>query len=645
MPEPKHAAAKNWSRQRRFDEAVRKVVYEHWTQAKAAEWYGVSRPRLNEKIRDYRAKLETAADAVGGTGALAEQVVDAARGPLGLQERRRIPPFEEFDRMYFGRWVCPDCHVHHATPEFHREIAEVCQNDDTRVLINVPPYHSKSTNVTVKDTVYDICRDPNLRTIIISKSLPFARTFLQSIDQLLTNPELYAGGPNLIEDWGPFRPQGESIWNRDAIYVAGRTTAEKDGTVQVLGVGGQVYGRRADKIKLDDCATLENQKNPARVAEMVEWVDKEVASRIGRSGKLIWVGTRVHPGDVYSLIGGRPGYRVLRYPAIIGEGADGAQMLWGDHFTYDMALQRRTEMSDAAFQLIYQNVDVPGLGASFTAEMLDGCKDTSRVVGQYDPSWRLIAGLDLAGGTKDSGYTAGVLWGVDLRTGKRFLVDIFNVKSMRSPALKQQILDWSDQYPIYAWRVEANGLQSQIVQYDIELVRELATRGIRLEAHSTQKNKWDPQFGVESMAPLYSAEMVSLPWGNAPSARVSQQLVDQLVVFPMGMVSDVVMAHWFADLGCRDLMRRAHLPMFNERMKVPERVRRRRITVDFGSQEVRRIPLSEQRGGSHVGAGAAGYRRLMVGRAKPQAEAHEPTPEPDLTPFTNVPGNVEDGAA
>ena len=416
----------------------------------------------------------------------------------------------------------------------------------------MPPYHSKSTLVTVWHTVYDICRDPNLRTLLVSKSLPFARTFMHSIHEMLSNPELYADGPNLIDDWGPFRPDGQSVWSSENIYVAGRTTAEKDPTVAVLGVGQQIYGRRADVIKFDDVATLDNQRNPDRVAGMLEWFDKEALSRIGKTGRAIWIGTRVSGGDVYSQLGTRPGYKVLRYPCITDDETE--TTLWGEHFPYSQALIHRSEMRPADFQLVYQQVDIPGAGASFTQDMLDMCKDTSRVRGHYQDGWRLFAGLDPAGANKGSGFTAFTLIGLDPATGKRYLVDSIAVKSMKAPQMKDQILEWTDRYPLYEWRVESNGVQSQIVQYDMELVQHLAKRGVRVVPHHTHGNKWDPQFGVESLAPIMETGLFSIPWANAPTQQQFQPLMEELIAFPMGAVSDRVMSLWFADLGARTLL-------------------------------------------------------------------------------------------
>ena len=610
----------SWSRKRRFDAAVKRVMDEGWTQSETAREYGVSRQHLNIRVKKAREEREARV-------ALAkERVATAIDIQVGV-ERKRTMSFRDFDERFFGNWICPDCYRHHETPKFHQEISDVIQDPkERRVVINLPPYHSKTTNVTVKDTVYDLCMNPNSRTLIVSKSLPFSRTIMHSIIEILTNEELYDGAAgNLIEEFGPFK--GDATWNSERIYVANRQSAEKDATVQALGVQGQIYGRRADKIKFDDIATLDNQRNPDSVLKMLEWIDKEALSRIGKNGKAIWSGTRVFPGDIASVLMRRPGYTVVQYPTILDDAQE--LTLWPDHFPYEQALIHRSEMKPADFQLVYQNVDIPGLGASFTQEVLDEAKDGSRVLGHYESDWRLVAGLDPAGGNKGSGYTAFTLLGVDLQTGMRYLVDTVSVKSMRAPQMRDQIMEWTDQYPIFEWRVENNGLQSQLVQYNTEIVQYLAKRGVRVTPHNTNNNKWDPQFGVESIAPLLSSGLYSIPWGNSPTVRQVQPLMDELLAFPMGAINDRVMAMWFAELGVRQLMERAHLPLFNERMRVPNRIKKRRRIVDFANREIRRVSPADQRPG-HMTAGQWGYRRATLDIAKEHRKVREfPADEPE----------------
>lgn len=640
MADPKNEKYTSWSRQRRFQAAVKKVVHDGWSQVEACAEFGVSRSQLNVKCREYRRDYEERIEKLkAGAGGPAPTSATPGLKPLGLNERRRVPAtFQEFDDYYWSNWGCPDCDgAHHERKPFHNEVVDALTGDHRRVVVNIPPFHAKSTYGTVKATVYELCKNPNQRTIIISKSSRFAETFLVSINELLTNPELYVPGRNLINDFGPFKPEGaQSIWNRSQIYVAGRSSAEKDPTVQVLGVGNQIYGRRADKIRCDDIADVDNQRNPDQVMKMLEWLDKMVSSRIGKSGQLTYIGTRVHAGDIYSELKRRAGYKVITYSCITDD--ENELTLWPEHFPYSQAMLARNELSPADFQLIYQNVDIPGLSASFPPEIVEQCKDPDRMLGHYDSSWRLVAGLDPAGGNKTSGYTAFTLLGIDLRTGKRFLIDQTAVKSMRAPQIRDQIFDWTERYPIYEWRVESNGLQSQLVQYNEEVINFLARRGVRVVPHFTHSNKWDPQFGVESTGPLFHAELISIPWGHASAAQAFQPFIDQLIQFPMGQVTDRVMSFWFADLGCREFLKRAHLPLFNQRMHVPSRVRRRRHLVDFYSQEVRNVPVEEQRRGVMFGTRPGGGRET-VGRPDRWGNFEEQAPE-EPQRFVNVPRMV-----
>ena len=628
MPEA-HARYKGWSTDRKYKGAIGKVLDEDWTVSETARTFGLSRSHLSTRIA--KAKDEREARVAVALTSTVTPIVTL----VPVKDRL---PFPVWFERYFGTWTCPDCLVHHALPDFHLEIIESLRSPERRTLVNIPPYHSKSTLISVFDTIYDICYDKNIRTAIVSKSQPFAETFVRQMEEILTNQELYENTEgNLIEDFGPFRPR-EGTWNNKEFIVAGRTRPEKDPTVIALGFGAQIYGRRFDKVKFDDVATLENSRNPQRVAQMLEWIDKEALSRVGKSGKVIWVGTRVSHGDIYSTLAQRPGYKIIRYPVLLDDERE--ETLWPEHFPYEQVLIHRSEMKPGDFQLVYQNVDVPGLNASFTPEMMEDAKDTSRQIGHYEQGWRLIAGLDPAGGNKGSGYTAMVLLAADLNTGKRFVVDMIAEKSMKAPRMKQVMFEWSDKYPIYEWRVESNGIQSQLIQYNEEIIQHLAKKGIRVVPHQTNSNKWDAEFGVESISPLFLADLVSIPWAGVQTAQKFQKMIEEFIAFPMGITSDVVMAFWFAELGIRDILNRAHLPMFNSRMRRrwPKRILRRARVVNFEDREVRQVSLADQRMG-HLTRGQAGYRRMTVGVPTAHGDVKEFEPEEELVPM-NIDPNI-----
>jgi transposase-like protein len=602
MAAPKKALAdrapeKAWMskpKELRFREALRRIE-NGVSVSQAARSMDLSRSQLNVRLAKARQEKQEAqaraAESLAGRRARAGNDIEvpedgALRAPaLGINERRRVGTFDEFDKRYFGNLVCPDCGVHHEKPGFHTEIeSAVLDPDIRRCLINIPPYHAKSTVVTFKSTLYELVKDPNSRTIVVSQSQDFAKAFVFQLDMALSNPEAYANeAGNLIEDFGPFFGPG-SQRTKSYLYVSGRSSTEKDPTVQALGIGNQIYGRRADRIIFDDIASVDNQRNPEQVLKQLEWIDKMALSRIGRTGKAIWVGTRISAGDIYTTLADREGYKVIKYPCILDEEAQ--TTLWQDHFPYADACLKRAEMRPEDWQVVYMNVDTPGLGSSFPAEVLNECKDTEHVLGQVDPRWRLFVGVDPAGGGKGSGFTAMVLLGWDRENQEVHLVDIVNTRSMKAYQFKDQLLDWADSYNLSEIRVESNGVQSQLVQYNQELMGPLAAAGVRVVPHHTHANKWDSQFGVEAIAPWFYNRKFFLPWGNADTQRRVQVLIDQLVGFPMAERSDIVMATWFSWLGVKESMKRQTGPMFEANRRLPAHVRRRQRVLDMANNRV-----------------------------------------------------------
>ena len=641
-------AYRSWSTSKRVVKAAERCLAEpDESVSQIARNYGVTRQAVTKKRNELAAAqgLEVGPSKFSPKRTSDEKASDAAR-KLGVavrveNERRRVPEdFFEFSDLYFSGWACPDCDdehgdpIVHDTPEFQREIMAAANDPDTRrLLINLSPYHGKSTLLSVRRTVHQIVKNPNHRLLLVSETQPFAENLMQGITQMLTDPDLYIHSPrNLVEDWGPFK--GTQPWNSNHIFVAGRETAEKDPTIQCLGIGSQIYGRRADEIVFDDIVSTKRSQSSETIEKDLQWIDKMALSRIGKKGRAIWVGTRVAPGDLYSILQQRQTYKVLKYPCIIDEANE--LTLWPEHFPFSQALIQRDEMTAADFQLVYQQVEMPGAGAAFTEEMVERCKDSERSWGHYEPGWRLVAGLDPAGANQWSGFTAMMLLGVDPSTGKRYLVDLVNIKQMKAPQIFDQMKRWSADYPLSEWRVENNGLQSQLFQYNHEIQQELiGLYGTRVVPHNTQgSNKWDPVFGVESMAPLFQNRMMSIPWANTQSRQKFQPLIEQLLSFPTGAVSDLVMCTWFADLAARDLLRRDSLPMFNDRMKVPGRVKKRRHVVDFASQQVRGVPLADQRPG-HLQGGGRRQRRMTSDRIKEHAQVEE-FDAPEGPSFVNV---------
>ncbi|MGB0641212.1 MAG: hypothetical protein ACPGTU_17890, partial [Myxococcota bacterium] len=195
-----------------------------------------------------------------------------------------------------------------------------------------------------------------------------------------------------------------------------------------------------------------------------------------------------------------------------------------------------------------------------------GCWDNDRdlwELPQYLPSDPvIIASAD----PSPSNFWALQCWAYVEETEYRYLLESYRRK-MDAPSF----LDWNHDsqsftgiaedwwqisndmgHPIQYWIVEANAAQKFILQYD-HFRRWASQRGVELVPHYTHsKNKGDPKYGVQMLAPLYRAGRVRLPGKQRTAARPhSLLLVNEVTKWnPEGTGSrtdDCVMAQWFME--------------------------------------------------------------------------------------------------
>ncbi len=457
----------------------------------------------------------------------------------------------------------------------------------TRFLFNMPPNHAKSTTWTMNYVTWRIVKDPDIRVIIVSKTRGMAQKFLGGIKARLTNPryrELQAA----------FAPEGgwkdsESSWTATEIYVRGKGDGEKDPTVQALGVGGQIYGARADLIILDDVQDLGNA--PATDAHL-DWLGQEVATRPDDSGIIMVVATRVAPIDLSMRLrddqyddsgfddesedaapsAPTPVWTYLAQPAVLeySERPKDWLTLWPEMFPGKALVRKRADLRTAQrFALVYQQEDVAD-DATFPAGAVACSVNKTRAQGVMNPDApghreAGMRGLTVIGGVDPAtvGHTAMIVYGVERATGKRWVLDGWNEAGASPLTIRNKLRFFTEKYRVSEWIVERNAFQAYLSR-DEELLRSLYELGSRITEHYTTGNKHDPDFGVAAMAPLFlscgtendsgswerikGGGLIDLP--NPRLARFVEQLMTQLILWQPGALkqgqkTDLVMALWF----------------------------------------------------------------------------------------------------
>jgi hypothetical protein len=517
---------------------------------------------------------------------------------LGV-EKESIP-FKDFSKLFLDQTVFP----HHQDwidllegnePSWLHPGMKYEPGQANRLLVNVPPEHAKSTVITVNYSTYRIALNPNIRIIVVSKTLVKAREFVYAIKQRLSHPRWL----KLQTAYGPEGgwKQDADTWRTDTVYLGGdaRNSSEKDPTLQALGMGGQIYGARADLIILDDCITTANAHE---WEQQINWLQKEVITRLGKNGKLLVVGTRIAANDLYKELrnpkhwsGGKTPFTYMGMPAVLEYAPEPKDWvtLWkesdvpwdGDDETpqengffpkWDgqTLFRRRSEVTPATWALVYQQEDIQE-DSIFPPALVQSCMNGRRKVGTLKPGavghpehveGYTVVGFDPAMG---AGHAAFVVAHYSKIEKKIYILDCINMSDPTPQKIRAAIEDLTVKYSPQEFRVEINAHQ-KAYSLDEDLRQWLSMHGVKLDSHFTGKNKWDTSFGVASMSTLFGTmrndkfednNVIELP--SSENSEGIKALVQQLITWKPDTrgKTDCVMAMWFAIIRCREFMQQS----------------------------------------------------------------------------------------
>jgi hypothetical protein len=464
---------------------------------------------------------------------------------------------------------------------------------NNRILVNIPPNHAKSITITVDYVTWMVARNPNFRVLIVSQTQRLAADFLYAIKQRLTHP--------VYEELQSAYAAGVGFNSKTASWQATRVTfgdelresSEKDPNIEAVGIGGQIYGKRADMIIVDDAVTLSNANDFER---QIKWLTQDVRSRLNPTGKLIIIGTRVASVDLYRELrqedrypGGLVPWTYLAMPALLetdedpdkwvtlwpksdapfdgqeeaDKDEDGLYPRWSGRNLYN----ERQAMDTQTWALVYQQQDVSENSAFdpvCVRGSIDGMRKSGPLVAGNPGHPRDLGGYSIICGLDPAmiGDTAAICYAVDRNTNKRYIVDAIKITRPSPADIRDLIFNWTSLYGPSEWIVERNAFQSFLTQ-DEGIRQHLASRGVLLREHHTGNNKWDAGFGVASMSTLFGTKqhdgkhhrdnLIHLPSDQTENVKA---LIEQLITWTPTTKgkTDLVMALWFCEIRAREML-------------------------------------------------------------------------------------------
>ena len=301
-------------------------------------------------------------------------------------------------------------------PNWHLEVIcehleAVSRGDIKRLIINIPPRHSKSLISAVlwpAWTWIDRGRDtpPLLGPKVQFLSASYARE-LSTRDTVKTRRLIES--PLYQERWGGGF-QMTSDQNRKM-----RFENDQGGYRLATSVGGAVTGEGGDVIIVDDPINATEAESEVTREAAIEWWDKAMSTRLNQptDGAVVLIMQRLHESDLTGHLLNRGGWEHLCIPARYEHDhphvyaadirTEDGELLWPERFPEDVMQKQEVDLGSygAAGQL--QQRPAPREGGMFERGWFE-------VVGAAPAGGRSVRGWDLAGTKKKkSPWTVGLL--------------------------------------------------------------------------------------------------------------------------------------------------------------------------------------------------------------------------------------------
>lgn len=418
-----------------------------------------------------------------------------------------------------------------------------------RVVLFSATELGKTTQISLGRVLWEIGKNPNIRILILSAAAGTAKKIVRSIKNYIENSvEFRMVFPGTVPD----KSDTTGLW-RDDSFIVRRRAMPKDPTVQASGFGGNILGSRYDIIIIDDYLTAENTYSDHGRQKFYGWLKSTIESRRTADAPLWFIGNTWHPDDAMHRYAAEQSTYSQKFPVLI-DGESAWPKVWPlDRIEQEIVNRGPIESRRSLFCEPVADAD-----RRFKLEYIraalangDGIELAYSLV-VVPSGYRTVTGVDLAVTKKTTGdETALVTIAVRERDQTRQILDI-DAGRWGGPEIVSRIKDVNQRYNSLIV-VESNGQQRMLKQFVNDQT------AIPVKAFYTGKNKYDPAFGIESLAIEFSAGKWILPnrGGEAKGLHASmhpqvKKLIDEMLRYdPASHTGDRLIATWIAREGAR----------------------------------------------------------------------------------------------
>ena len=450
---------------------------------------------------------------------LADKYPDVTKELLELTEALKSKELQREGQDSFIRYVkhiWPDFieGTHHKI--FAEKLEKVARGELKRLIVNMPPRHTKSEFASTYFPSWILGRNPKLKVMQITHTAELAFRFGRKVRDVIDSPEYQEVFPGV-----QLKADSKS---------AGRWETNGGGEAFYSGIGGAVTGRGADLLVLDDIHSEQDALSPTALDNAWDYYSSGPRQRLQPGGSIVIVMTRWSTKDLTGRLLAKQGddhadqWEIVEFPAIFPETGNA---LWPEYRSLPELEGVKAALPVSKWEAQWMQNPTSEEGAILKREWWRTWKHDEVPQMQY-----VIQSYDTAYTKKEtSDFSAITTWCVfypDENSSRPALL-LLDVKKGRwdFPELKrvayEQFTYWDPATIIV--EAKASGMP---------LTDELRQAGIPVVNYSPGKGQ-DKIARVNAVAPLLESGM-----GYVPETRWAEELVEECAAFPFGDYDDLV---------------------------------------------------------------------------------------------------------
>ena len=399
----------------------------------------------------------------------------------------------------------------------HKKIADqfnrLAEGKINRLIINMPPRHTKSEFASFLLPAWMIGRNPKLKIIQTTHTTELAVRFGRKAKHLIDSPDYKRFFKTTL---------------REDSQAAGRWETDQGGEYFAAGVGSAITGRGADLLIIDDPHSEQDAMNPEALERAYEWYTSGPRQRLQPGGKIVVVMTRWSLKDLTgSLIGAQKGiksdqWEVIEFPAILPD----EQPVWPEYW-------KLSELESVKASLSIQKWNAQWMQNPTSEEGSIIKRDWWRKWDKdYIPElYHVIQSYDTAFLKKETAdYSAITTWGVfypNPDSGPNLILLDAMKERLEFPELRRRALE-----QFHYWKPESVVIESKAS--GLPLTYELRKMGIPVINFTPSKGN-DKHSRINAVAPLFESGQI---W--APEAAFAEEVIEECAAFPFGDHDDLV---------------------------------------------------------------------------------------------------------